>query len=91
MLTAFRRVPRALAALLLVAVAVLLASCDAGPTWNEDDPAVGPTGDVVVPQTTNVLNEEMVEETLQSEPTNRFGELPDELVFSGDAPMGGWR
>jgi len=74
--------------LLLGAVALVLASCDGGPTWNEEDPAIGPTGDVVVPKTTNVLDESMVEESLQSEAQGRFGELPDELVFSGDAPMG---
>lgn len=72
---------------LLGAVALILAGCDGGPTWNEEDPAVGPSGDVVVPKTTNVLDESMVMENLQSEPSGRFGKLPDELVFSGDAPM----
>jgi len=88
MLTVFRSSPRFFALVLLGAAGLLLAGCDGGPTWNEDDPAVGPTGDVVVPPTTNVLDEEMVEETLQSEASGRFGKLPDELVFSGDAPMG---
>lgn len=74
--------------LLLGAVALILSGCDGGPTWNEEAPAVGPSGDVVVPKTTNVLDESMVEENLQSEPQGQFGELPDELVFSGDAPMG---
>lgn len=71
----------------LGALVLILAGCDGGPTWNEEDPAVGPSGDVVVPKTTNVLDESMVMENLQSEPSGRFGKLPDELVFSGDAPM----
>jgi len=73
--------------LLLGAAALVLAGCDGGPTWNEEDPAVGPSGDVVIPKTTNVLDESMVEETLQSEVQGRFGELPDELAFSESAPM----